>query len=354
MIIILGLLILTVFIKIRYRKIDEIDNFLDKDYTTSIIGVFAVIIFFSHFFGYTDHTPMNKLDEIAKLLTSSLGQLMVVPFMFFSGYGIFEQYQKKGESYANNLPKNRIFKVYLMFFIAWIVYFALSFILKANYSLERYIWSPIAITSIGNSNWYVVVILVLYLSTYLSLKIAGESKPFALIINIILCLMLIFIFLYFNMGDFWWDSIPAYAFGLIYSYIKPHVICFCKKHKLNRYILFVISIGLTVLFGLLNNSVNNPFLYEGMVISFCLIFTCLLSLFHVGNKIVLTLGKYCFWIFILQRIPMRILYQFNPITNNIYLFFFLSAILTAALALGFDKLFTLIWSLISKPKLKKT
>lgn len=351
MIILLGLLVLTVFIKIKYRKKDEIDTFLDKDYSTAIIGVFALIIFFSHFSGYLDQTPLNKLDEIAFFTTSALGQLMVVPFMFFSGYGIFEQYKKKGGKYATNMPKNRIFKVYLMFLIAWSIFFILSFILKANYTYDTYLLSIFGVTSIGNSNWYVVVILALYITSYFAFKIGGDNRGISLIVNLTLCLLLIFILQRFNMDQFWWDAIPAYMFGLVFSYIKPNVISFFKKNNFNRWIFLALSIGLTVLFGLLNNSYHNPCLYEGMAISFCLIFVSLLSLFHLGNKIVITLGKYCFWIYILQRIPMMIFYQVPALTSNVYLYFVLCAAGTALLAFSIDKLFIFIWSKISKPKL---
>ena len=351
MIIILGLAILTIFIKIRYRKLEDVDTFLDRDYTTSIIGVFAVIIFFSHFSDYVDNTPLNKLDELAFFTTSALGQLMVVPFMFFSGYGIFEQFKKKGSKYATNLPKNRIFKVYLMFLIAWSIFLILSFILKNYYSWDRYVLSIFGIVNIGNSNWYVVVILVLYITTYISMRIFGENKVATLLVNLALALVILFTLKECNMDSCWWDSIPAYMFGIVFSYIKPNILSFYKKNKFNRWIFFAFSIGLTVIFGMLNNTYHSPFLYEGMVISFCLIFASFLSLFHAGNKIVLTLGKYCFWIYILQRIPMMIFSQMPEIYSNVYLLFTMCAITTAILAFSIDKLFTFIWNKISKPKL---
>ena len=74
MIIILGALFLTLFIGIKYRKRDNIDSYLDRDHTLSIIGIFAVIIFVSHFSGYLDQTPLNKLDVLGFTITSSVGQ----------------------------------------------------------------------------------------------------------------------------------------------------------------------------------------------------------------------------------------------------------------------------------------
>ena len=274
---------------------------------------------------------------------------MVAPFLFFSGYGIFEQFKAKGEGYANKLPKNRILKVYLMFFLSWTLFFIASFIFKWNFSLETYLFSPIGITSIGNSNWYVVVILALYFTTYLSIKI-GKDPKVALVINIVLCLLLIFILKKFDINSCWWNTIPAYAFGLFYSYIKPSILKFYKKHKANRYIMFGISILLTTGFGILNAMFPSDFFYAGMVMSFAFVFASFLALFVVGNKIVLTLGQYCFWIYITQRIPMRIFTSIPQIKNMMHVCFLICVVGTAILAFSMDKLFNCVWPLLDRKK----
>ena len=352
MIIVLVAVFLSIFIGIKFRKSDNVDSYLDKNQTTSILGIFAVVIFFSHFFGYFDRSTLNKLDYIAAFTTSALGQLMVVPFMFFSGYGIFEQFKAKGHGYADKLPKNRILKVYLMFLLSLSLYFFLSFILQSHFEIERYFLAPIGVTSLGNSNWYVVIILVLYFTTYISIKI-GINQKNSMIINVILCLLLIFILKCFDIDSCWWNTIPAYAFGLIYSYIKPSILKFYKKHKANRFILFGISLALTVGFGILNAMFPSDLFFFLMDASFALIFASFLALFVVGNKIVLTLGKYCFWIYILQRFPMRICSNLPFVKDNTYLFFAICVVITAGLAFGMNKLFDWLWPLLNKKKVVK-
>jgi len=351
MIIVLALLVATIFIGAKYRKKDNIDSYLDKNQTTSIIGVFAIIIFFSHFFGYTNPVSLNKLDEIASFTTSALGQLMVVPFMFFSGYGVFEQFKKKEAGYAKSMPKNRIFKVYLMFLLSWSLFFILSFFLSPKYSVKDYLLSPLGIVSIGNSNWYVVIILVLYISTYLSILVGGNKRN-SLIINIVLCITLVFIIRKFDVPSCWWDSIPSYAFGLIYSYNKDKIVTIYKKSNWYRWLFFLFSIALTVLFGVLNVTYPSDIFYIFMSLSFCLIFASLLCLFVLGNKFVLTLGRYCFWIYILQRISMNIFYEVPYVNNQPYLYFVICVIITAVLAFAMDKLFALVWSKINPKKVK--
>lgn len=53
---------------------------LNKEQTTCINGIFVLFVFLSHF-GQYETMPWNNL-----LL--AIGQLMVAPFLFYSGYGI--------------------------------------------------------------------------------------------------------------------------------------------------------------------------------------------------------------------------------------------------------------------------
>ena len=352
MVVVLIAVFLALFIKIKFRKNDNIDSYVDKNQTSSIIGIFAVVIFFSHFFGYYNTDSLMKIDGIAAFTVAALGQLMVVPFMFFSGYGIFEQFKAKGDAYASKLPNNRIFKVYLMFIMSWSLFFIASFIFRWNFTLEQYLFSPLGVTAIGNSNWYVVIILVLYFSTYISIKI-GKNQKVSLMINIVLCLLLIFILQKFDLDSCWWNTIPAYGFGLFYSYIKPAILKFYKRHQANRFILFGISVALTVVLGVLNAMFPSDIFFFLMDMAFSLIFASFLALFVVGNKIVLTLGKYCFWIYIMQRLPMRIFTNIPQIKNLVHVCFLICTVGTAILAFSMEKLFNVVWPLFNKKKATK-
>lgn len=135
---------------------------LDKEQTTCINGMFVVLVFLSHF-GQYERMPWNK-----PIL--AIGQLMVAPFLFFSGYGIMEQIKKKGDEYIDHMPRKRIFKFYIHFCMALCIYLLLSFLLDKDYSLSRIIWSFTALSSIGNSNWYVFAILAMYIIVYISFK----------------------------------------------------------------------------------------------------------------------------------------------------------------------------------------
>ena len=157
--------------------------YLSKDTTTSIKGIFVLLVFFSHLKQYISFDSI--FDKGYVLLQDYLGQLIVCVFLFYSGYGIFESFKKKGKNYIEELPKSRILKTLVHFQIAIIVYLILNLIVGNNYSIVKKLLSFIAWESIGNSNWFVFTILCCYSSTYFSFKILKKEKS-AILCNFIL------------------------------------------------------------------------------------------------------------------------------------------------------------------------
>ena len=120
-------------IGINFKSINGIDkNALDKERTNAINGIFVIIIIFNHFSQYI--TLTNKIDIVLlNIITQKIEQLMVTTFLFFSGYGIFEQIKKR-KDYIKNFFKNRFIKVYIPFALAIIIYIIMNSLLKINYS----------------------------------------------------------------------------------------------------------------------------------------------------------------------------------------------------------------------------
>lgn len=106
---------------------------LNKEQTTCINGIFVLFVFLSHF-GQYETMPWNGV-----LL--AIGQLMVAPFLFYSGYGIMEQIKRRGIVYIDSMPRKRILKFYIHFCMALCIYLFLSFLLRKEYSFVRIIVS---------------------------------------------------------------------------------------------------------------------------------------------------------------------------------------------------------------------
>ena len=87
--------------------------------TTSVInGLFIWLVFMSHFTQYLPEYANNIIGTV-------MGQLVVVMFLFYSGYGIMESIKLKGVIYILNIPKKRFLGTLYKFIIA-VNFFALA------------------------------------------------------------------------------------------------------------------------------------------------------------------------------------------------------------------------------------
>jgi hypothetical protein len=127
--------------------------------TNTINAIFSILIFLSHAGTYVKLD--GTLDAPYFELRSFLGQLVVVTYLFFSGFGIMESIKKKGMPYIKAMPKNRFFKLWYHFAIVILLYTLVSVgIMGRRYSFSKWILSFIGLKSIGNSNWYLFVTFV--------------------------------------------------------------------------------------------------------------------------------------------------------------------------------------------------
>lgn len=94
-------------------------DYLAKEQATSIRGIFALIIFFSHIKQYLVFE--RGIDLAYATILGYIGQLMVVIFFFYSGYGIALSFDKK-KGYERGFIKNRIFQTYIHFATAVLTY----------------------------------------------------------------------------------------------------------------------------------------------------------------------------------------------------------------------------------------
>lgn len=133
-------------------------EYLSKESTTAINGIFVFLVFLCHAIGYVKVDP--EIDVQWTTMHSYMGQLVVVPFLFFSGYGIMCSIRKKGDPYVKGMFKKRFLSLLLHFDLAVFLYFLLNIIfLKKDYSLADTLLAFLTWTSIGNSNWYIGAML---------------------------------------------------------------------------------------------------------------------------------------------------------------------------------------------------
>ena len=87
MLIFLMFIIMIAFVGLKAAKPGEFfDNYMSKENTTAINGIFVLLIFLSHAEGYV--TSDGILDTAYLTFKDNMLQLIVVSFLFYSGYGI--------------------------------------------------------------------------------------------------------------------------------------------------------------------------------------------------------------------------------------------------------------------------
>ena len=292
---------------------------LDKEQTMCVNGVFVIFVFLSHF-GQYETMPWNGI-----LL--AIGQLMVAPFLFYSGYGIMEQIQKRGDGYIDSMPRKRILKFYIHFCMALSIYLTLSFLLDKDYPLSRIFLSFTGWGSIGNSNWYVFAILVMYGIVYVSFK---QFKKHGLSVCILLTLLYIIVMKETKGQDWWYNIILCYPAGMILSKHKDRVCSVIQKP-----VFFVLMLVLALVLYLTSFPV---LAYEVIAITLCFLIVDVCARKEIKSDLFQFLGQYVFEIYILQRISMNL---FNGrLTGWVYLI--TCILVTLVLVYCFKKLETVI------------
>lgn len=174
MIIFYILLFILIISKLKYSRNNFYTDYLSFDTTNAIKGIFIALVFINHAIPYIfnsgyvfDNSFASKLFLFSK---SFIGQWIVAMFLFYSGYGVMESIQKKGHNYISSLPRKRILTTLVNFDIAVALFALVSLFTSNEYTIKDYLLSFTGWESVGNSNWYIFVIMLCYLLTYLSFR----------------------------------------------------------------------------------------------------------------------------------------------------------------------------------------
>ena len=312
-------------------------EFLNRDMTNCINGIFILLVFMSHFNPYVRYTVPSDL-WYAKLV-SRVGQLMVTTFLFYSGYGIMESIKLKGDGYINNIPKKRILGTLYKYILA-----VNCFALMAHYQipLKKLLLSFVAWTSIGNSNWYIFAILMCYLSVYISFSVFRNDYRKGCFMVFLFSLIYLGVIYKCWKGQHWWyDTILCYPLGMYFSLYKEKFILLFQN-RIHTICLLLGGIGFYLVGK--NLLLKYHVLTKTSIWTFhnvFYIFAVLLIVFittniYIKNGILEWFGSNLFSFYILQRLPMMYLKKAG-LGKDIYLYFFLSFILSVILAYCFSK-----------------
>jgi len=317
------------------------DDNMSIEQTSCINGFFVAMVLFSHFRQYIS---LNTYDNWYLQIPIITTQLIVVSFLFYSGYGLMESKKKKGYPYIKRLPTQRFLKLWFEFAIAVCLYILVNVILNRVYDLKSILLAFTGWTSIGNSNWYINAMLSFYIIIYISFIFCKKLPDIVpVIITTVLSIGYIIGISYVR-PTYCYDTFICLPIGMLFSLYKEPILNFLKKRKLYYVLAFVITL---VSFILMYHYLRwNPYLFNIMSILFAFLLVLITMKVSIRNKFLAWLGKYTFWIYVLQRIPM-IIFKRLGFAKWTYLYLWLTIISTIIIAVGVrfvvDKLESLIW-----------
>lgn len=323
-------------------------DYIDRKRTTQINGVFVFLVLISHFSAYLP-IPM-PYSQVYADIQKMLGQLVVTTFLFYSGYGVMESIKKKGEVYTKGIPI-KLLELILNFSIAISLFVIVGMLMGKQYELPNILLACVGWKSVGNSNWYLFVILLLYATTYLSFTLTKGNQKASLLFLFAFSLIAIAFLMEYQNGTRWYNTYLCYFAGMLYSYAKRPIESFVMKNWLNY---LVSGIVLVVVFAYLhfNREYLPAYMLHGIV--FCLLVTWLSMILHLNNPVLQWLGDHIFSIYILQRIPMNLGEYWGWHEQYGIWYFLFSLLVTILIAYVFDKALHLISQRIFRPLKMKT
>ena len=132
-------------------------DYLSREQGNAVKGIFILMVLVSHASQYVSdagYAYSGWSDALFLKAVWLFGQLIVVMFLFFSGYGVMTAVRNKGEAYVRAMPRHRILSVLLSFDIAVVCFALVGLLLGKTYPAGTSLLALTGWESIGNSNWY--------------------------------------------------------------------------------------------------------------------------------------------------------------------------------------------------------
>lgn len=302
MIIFIGLLALVAILGLRKEDGKERD-YMSVAMTNSIKGIFLCFVFFSHIYAYQEfsHPVFDAPYEFFR----KMGQCIVVMFLFYSGYGVMESIKKKGDSYVQGIPVQRVLKVLLQFDAAILIFWLYRLATGTHYDLKMMLLTFVGWKSIGNSNWYIFSILWLYLFTFIAFRVFKKNHLKAVVGIILLSLLYMVILCKAGRPYYCYDTTLCYAWGMLFSLYRKKIESFLNENRNSwLFFLFVSVAGYLSTYFYRN---SNHIIYQIWVFCFAASILIFTMRYVVDSKPLQWLGRNLFPLYILQRLPMLLL-----------------------------------------------
>lgn len=316
----------------KYNDKDINYDCISMEKTLSIKGIFILLVFFSHFNSYTHFNGL--FDQIYMCVFKYMGQAMVTMFLFYSGFGIMESIKNK-KNYINTIPRKRILNLLIQFDIAVLIFAVIKILSNEKISLSRLFLSFIGWEAVGNSNWYIFTILLLYIFTYIAFSISSRHSIGIFLVTAFSCIYILFCKYTDIRPTHWYDTLICFSIGMCFSHLKKKIDLVISKTAKKYFLIMSVMILLLGLVTFFNRGVFALVFMKNII--FALTVVMITYKFSFNSKVLKWCGNHLFEIFILQRVPMIICRNFGFMERNKYIAFVLCLFITVIISFYFKK-----------------
>lgn len=331
------ILALLVLLSVKYNRGGFVDNYLSMDTTNMIKGIFIILVFIKHATPYVINAgwqPEGIMGDIFYFVNNNVGQWIVAMFLFYSGYGIMESIKRKGKDYVRQIPQKRFLSVLINFDIAVVIFIVVDLLLRKTLTVKQCLLSFTGWESVGNSNWYIFIILLMYLTTYLAFY-KNESDDFRKPLLVSIGLTFVFCLgMSYLKAEYWYNTMFCYTAGLVFSGYKDKIEEFVKSHY---WLILIVSLIVLLIIDRIPYSAKG-LIYNAFAVVFCACVVLGTMKFKINSHILLWCGKNLFPLYIYQRVPMIILSSVNDgafAADYPFLFTSTCMLITVLITLGY-------------------
>lgn len=321
-------------------------DYIDLNSTKPVKGIFVWMIFFRHCIGYFNKS--NFQNKISFIINRAFRQNIVSLFLFYSGYGIYESFKKKGNPYIKTLPIKSLI-IFIKFQISLFFFLCNNLILGNKIDFKKYLKSIIFKRGIGNSYWFAFTIIILYIYSFFSFIIIKKKKYYFLgiiFLSIISYNHFLFVYKYYHIKQkFSVDTIICFVLGFYYSFFKSYLERIIMKNDITYFGTLLNIILIFYKYYTKNKDIYNLSLTNCL---FTLITILITMKIKFQNEFLNFLSSHSYSIYLLQRIVMIYIYKKGYFKENEFFKFFIEFIIVIFISIIFDK-YTIVIDNILKP-----
>lgn len=322
---------------IRFDFKNGFEDYASPRETGAIKGVFVFLILFSHVRQYTN-IAMSPANAPFVKFFRALGQLIVVAFLFYSGYGVACGIRNK-KGYVRAMPVKRVLKTLVHFDTAVLLFAAVAAVMGKKIALKKVLLSLLCLDDCGNSSWFIFDIILLYLLTFSAFILVKKRVVLGTCLLTLFSLVAVFVIFKWKGADqYWWyDSILCYPLGMWFALVKPLVDKLVLP-DFNRWFACVSSVGTVFSFAmyLLPRYNNSRLIFIPAALLFAALIVLVSMRVKISGPVLCWFGSRVFEIYILQRIPMTVLTRLGA-NGKPFLFAAVCFALTIVLAEAFRR-----------------